>query len=138
MSQVDILSMDAKIKLTFKEDADKLPEYQEKLLDLQQTLKKETLSARVHRNLKLNITDLEDEISKIISGQQLYFYIAETAHLLEKYKKILQTPVKLSFTGKSSRNNKEKNDDYPINWSYLHNKNGLNSILITKYTINKI
>tara|TARA_B110000908_G_scaffold160938_1_gene204651 strand:- start:218 stop:1312 length:1095 start_codon:yes stop_codon:yes gene_type:complete len=110
MSQLDILSIDAKIKLTFKEDADKLPQYKEKLLDLQQTIKRETLSARAHRNLKLNITDLEDKISKILSGQQLYFYIAETAHLVEQYKKILQTPVKLSFTGKSTRNNKEKNN----------------------------
>jgi hypothetical protein len=108
MSQLDILSIDSNIKLDFQLDLDIVLTYQEKLLDLKKTIKKETLSSRAHRNLKLNITDLEEKISSILSGKKLYFYIAESAHLLEKYKEILQTPVKLNFTGKINKNNKEK------------------------------
>jgi len=109
MSQLDILSTDADIKQTFKDAEEKLPHYHEKLLDLKRTIKKGTLSTRVYKNLKLNITDLEEKIRIILSGQSINFYIAETAHLLESYKKILQTPVRLSFTGKSTINDKEKN-----------------------------
>lgn len=109
MSQLDILSIDAAIKRTFNEEAAKLPEYTEKLLDLQKTVKKQTLSSRAYRNLEENINDLDEKISSIKTGQCLNFYIAETAHLLERYKEILQTPVKLSFTGKPSKDSKEKN-----------------------------
>ena len=108
MSQLDILSIDAKIKRTFIEETNKLPYYQEKLLDLQRTDKKQTLSARSCRNLKTNISDLEEKIETLTFWQQMNFYIVETAHLIEMYKKILSTPVKLSFTGKPSSDNKEK------------------------------
>lgn len=110
MSQLDILSIDANIKNAFREETAKLIEYKDKLLDLNKTVKKRTLSCRAYRNLRENIKDLEEKISLISTGQCLNFYIAETAHLLEKYKEILQTPVKLSFTGKQSKDNKEKND----------------------------
>jgi hypothetical protein len=109
MSQLDILTIDATIKYTFKEEADKLPRYKEKLLDLQKTVKKQTLSSRAYRNLEENISELKNKISSISTGQCLNFYIAETAHLIEKYKEILQTPVRLSFTGKPSKDCKEKN-----------------------------
>ena len=42
--------------------------------------------------------------------KKLNFYIAESAYIIERYKQILQTPVKLSFTGKASRDNQEKKD----------------------------
>lgn len=109
MSQLDILSIDSDIKQSFREEDEKLPQYEVKLSDLQQTVKKDTLSVRAYKNLKINITDLEEKIEVIKSGRNINFYIAETAYLLERYKEILQTPVKLSFTGKPTRNNKEKN-----------------------------
>lgn len=108
-SHIDILSIDAKIKHDFMEESDKVPQYREKLLDLKKTGQNEILSERSLRNLNLNIIDLEEKIALILSDQQLNFYIAETAHFLEKYKKILTIPVKLSFTRKSTINNKEKN-----------------------------
>lgn len=110
MSQVDILSIDAKIKQAFTEEVYKLPNYQEKLSDLQRTLQKEKLSIRALRNLKTNICELEEKIDNLQLGQQLNFYIAESAHKIERYKKILSTPVKLSFTGKASRDSQEKKD----------------------------
>lgn len=109
MSQLDILSIDARIKKAFQEESANLSKYKEKLLDLKRTIKKQNLSTRAQKNLQSNISELEQKISDISSSNKFYFYIAETAHLLEKYKQILQTPVKLSFTGKSSRNNEEKN-----------------------------
>ena len=95
MSQVDILSIDAKIKQAFTEEVYKLPNYQEKLSDLQRTLQKEKLSIRALRNLKTNICELEEKIDNLQLGQQLNFYIAESAHKIERYKKILSTPVNI-------------------------------------------
>lgn len=110
MQQVDILSIDTKIKQAFQTEYDKLPEYEEKLLDLTTTSKYSNISARAKKTLENNISTISDNIDEIKSREKLHFYVAETAHLLEKYKKILQTPVKMSFVGKSTCNNKEKND----------------------------
>jgi DNA-directed RNA polymerase subunit RPC12/RpoP len=108
MSQLDILTIDAKIKHAFREESNKLPQYKEKLLDLHRTDKNRTFSARACRNLKTTISDLEEKIETLSSGQKMNFYIVETAHLVEIYKKILSTPIKLSFTGKPARDDKEK------------------------------
>ena len=113
MSQLDILSIDAKIKQKFKEEDGKLPEYREKLCDLEKTMSggnKEKLSYRAYRNLQSNITELKEHIYQIYMSEKLNFYIAKTGHLLEKYKNILQTPVKLTFIGKATRDNKEKHN----------------------------
>lgn len=109
MLQIDILSIDAKIQSEFQHDIEHLADYKNKLLELKKTLKKETLLSRSRRNVQLNIKELEDKINSIETGEKLNFYIAETAHLIEKYKKFLQTPVKLNFTGKFIKNDKEKN-----------------------------
>lgn len=99
--------MDMKIKLQFKEDGEKISQIQEKLADLQKTLAQSALKARVRRDLEINISQL---LEKIYSINDLHFYIAETADLIERYKKILKTPVKLSFFGKPKSDNKEKHD----------------------------
>ena len=108
MSQLDILSIDIKIKQKFKEEVEKLPEYKERLLDLEKTIK-EKLSSRSYKMLLYNITELREKIDQLSINKKLNFYIAKTAHLIEKYKNILQTPVKLNFLGRATRDNKEKN-----------------------------
>jgi hypothetical protein len=107
MSQIDILSIDMKIKQTFKEESEKLVEYQEKLLDLKKTLKMPNLQFRLIKVIEKNIAHLFEKIKNI---NNINFYLADTTHLLEKYKQILQTPVKLTFIGRSNIDNKEKND----------------------------
>jgi ribosomal protein L37AE/L43A len=104
----DILSIDSKIKESFKKKYEKLDNYNKKLKDLNETLKKSKLNPRLLRDVKKNIEEIEIIIKSINSREKYNFYIAETASLLESYKKILSTPQKLSFMGKSSRNNKEK------------------------------
>lgn len=109
MSQLDILSIDANIKEEFKLEFRKLPQYTEKLQDLTRTSSIKTLSTRASKNLQKNIQELTKKIENLSSHTQLNFYINETAVLIERYKIILQTPVKLSFTGKVSSNNEHKN-----------------------------
>ena len=108
MSQLDILSIDANIRQEFDDEYNKLDEYNEKLLDLKKTHEKNNLSIRAKKNLEQNIEQLEKQINDVSSKQKLHFYTAETTHLLQKYKKILQTPIKMSFMGVRGKKNKEK------------------------------
>ena len=107
MTQIDILNLDIKIKQQFKDDSDKIINYQEKLVDLRKTLEDFTLSSRIRKDIEKNIIYLSKKIENI---DNFNFYIAETAHILEKYKKFLQTPVKISFVGTSTNDTKEKHD----------------------------
>jgi hypothetical protein len=109
MSQLDILSIDAKIRQEFNDEYNRLDEYSKKLLDLEKTREKNNLSIRARKNLEQNIDELEKQIDDLSSQQKLHFYTAETSHLLQKYKKILQTPIKMSFMGRNRKKNKKKN-----------------------------
>jgi hypothetical protein len=111
-AQIDIVNIDNIVKETFNSELSNLQEYNSKLTDLKhtQTEYDSKLSTYAVKNLKDNIDDLEGKISDIENGKKLNFYISETIDLLEKYKNILQTPVKLSFTGPVVRNNKGKDE----------------------------
>lgn len=115
MSYKDILGLDAKIRKSFEQENDNLPIYRKNLLDLQKTSKTH-LSPHVRQNLNKNIQMLEERIHKIETCETMNFYISETAHLLEKYRVILSTPIKMSFVGKSVKNIKEKDK---IVYNYL-------------------
>lgn len=110
MSNVDILGIDAKIKRMFEDNEEKLPQHEEKLIELQKTVKNGALTFRAKKNLNTNIEDIKNKINDIKFSKNLNFYVAETAHLLEQYKKILQTPVRLNFLGRVSKFNTEKTE----------------------------
>lgn len=107
-SDLDILSIDNKIQLSFENESKKLPQHRERLEELWKTFKSPNLPSRSKIELEKSITELQDTISKIESNQGLNFYIIETAELLLKYRQILKTPVKLSFCGKPKQDDKEK------------------------------
>lgn len=108
---VDILSIDSNIKQTFRDNIEKLPQYEANLLDLQQTSKHYlSTHSTVRKDLEDNIVDVKSKIQNIKERYDMNFYIAETSYLIDSYKKILKTPVKTSFVGKEVKNNNEKND----------------------------
>lgn len=107
-SEWDILSIDSKIQLLFENESKKLPQYKERLEELDKTFHSSHLPVRSRMELGKSITELRDKIEKIESKQGLNFYIIETAELLQKYRQILKTPVKLFFCGKPRQNDKEK------------------------------
>jgi hypothetical protein len=114
MSSIDILNIDFKIKLDFSVEVDKIPHHKKILSELIETLKNID-NPKISKKIQDNIKDIENKIEKLENGFELNFYIIETSHLIEKYKKILSTPVKTSFTGRVVHVNKEKNkiiDEY--------------------------
>lgn len=106
MSKIDIINIDARIKKKYREEIDKITEYKEKLYELQKTLQT-NLSFRIKCEVQKNIKKIS---KKIENTNNLYFYISESAYLLEDYKKILQTPVKMNFLGQTSNENESKKE----------------------------
>jgi len=114
----DILLIDQKIQDSFKGEQEKLPKYQSRMKELKLTLKSlkgEDLKGKQNKakkEVEKNILELQEEIDKISDGGKYNLYLAETAELVEKFRKILKVPIKLSFMGKEKENkdSKEKKD----------------------------
>ena len=105
---IDILSVDIEIRNNFKNETEKLVEYKEKLLDIQNSLKIENIKIRERNNLVNTEKELIEHIKDVENNISLNFYTIESAALLEKYKEILKEPMKINFSGKAVKNNKEK------------------------------
>lgn len=106
-SELDILSVDAAIKEEFTREYTDQSKLKEQLSDLSKTLTK-NLPLRTQKTIQNNITTLQDQISTIDSQYNLNFYIAESAHILEKYKQILKTPIKINFMSTKEADSSEK------------------------------
>ena len=105
---VDILNIDMKIRLHFKEEEDNLQNYINKLHDIKEKLELKNIRSRVKNTLLDTEKKLIEHINDIQNGTMYNFYVTETAFLLEKYKDILNKPLKLNFVGKPMKNNKDK------------------------------
>lgn len=103
--------IDYEIKKKFEDEFIQLPLYEKKLTELKNTL--ETLNKNKSKStckLQKTIDILQNSIYDIKNKETYHFYIAETANLLEQYKKILKTPLKMNFMGKPNKINKKKNE----------------------------
>lgn len=105
---IDILDIDAKIRINFKEEENKLQSYRDKLIDIKKSLELKNIRPRVINTLINTEKELNEHIKDIENNISLNFYITETALILEKYKEILNKPMKVNFMGKPIKNNKEK------------------------------
>ena len=108
ISEVDILYINEKIYRKFDEEKEKLEEYKSKLKELTTSLEIENLKQSIKIKLEEAKKELENYVQDVENDTSRNFYTIETADLIEKYKEILNKPVKMSFMGKSSVNNKEK------------------------------
>lgn len=105
---LDILNIDHKIRNTFEDLVKKLPEYEKRLDELKKTSLNPNIPTRIKHEIDKNIASITELIDQIKTNRNLNFYISETFELLDKYKEILKTPVKLSFIGKNKQEDKEK------------------------------
>ena len=105
---VDILDIDRKICQNFRNEKNRLQEYNEKLENLRNSLKLNNIRDGIRENLIQCEKDLETYIDDLINDVSVNYYTIESAALLEEYKRILNAPVKVSFVGKSVKNNKQK------------------------------
>ena len=109
-SELNILTINNQIFENFEDEKNKLRYYKEQYENIIKSLELKNLKQRVKEALLKSKENLITHINDIENNTSLNFYITETAELLEKYKNILNCPIKLNFLGKSNKNNKEKND----------------------------
>lgn len=108
MIEQDILNIDDMIHRNFKNEEKKLPEYEQKLQEIESSLQLKNLRPRVRNSLEKSKYELYKKIIDIKNSSTYNFYIIESIDLLDKYKTILKSPMKVSFIGKPVKNNKEK------------------------------
>ena len=105
---IDIINLDIEIKNKFKDEKRKIPLYKDRLDGLKKTSDLKNIRPNILSSLEHNEKELEQYIHDIENNVYLNFYITESIVLLEKYKDILNTPMKVNFMGKVATNNKEK------------------------------
>ncbi len=108
LKEVNILSIDEKILENFRNEKDRLFEYKETLKEIEKSLEIKNLSQRVKNSLINSREELIKHVHDIETDSSINFYITESAELLEKFKEILNAPMKVNFMGKSVKKNKEK------------------------------
>lgn len=105
---VDILAIDNKIRKKFATEYKNLTRYQNNLLEIKKSLESNDISNRLKKTLQEEYILLSDRIKKLENLEKNNFYIAESIHLIEEYKKILRIPIKRNFLGRPSKGNKNK------------------------------
>lgn len=108
--KLDILSIDSEIRRRFEKEYKKLPQYKQRLSELEKTAECKELTSQCRNELDGNIENLKNTIQKIESKEELNFYIVETAECLQKYKNILKTPLKVSFIGRPKKKDSKKEE----------------------------
>ena len=109
MTEIDILNIDSNIRKKFNDEFCKLPEYKEKLGEIEFLLKNDKNSRRVKLSLKETKKKLYNCIDDLENNKKYNFYLMETIPYIEKYKDILKTPKKINFMGKQVKSDKCKN-----------------------------
>lgn len=109
-SELNILTINTQISENFEYEKNKLQEYKLQLENIDKSLELKKLKPRIKEALLKSKCNLRNHINDIENNVSWNFYVTETAELLEKYKEILNSPMKLSFMGKSTKNNKEKEE----------------------------
>jgi hypothetical protein len=110
MPDIDILDIDEKIRKKFEEEHNRLPEYQEKLETLEKSLCTEDLKRSVRTSLERAKVKLKEYVENLENNIDLNFYLIDTIPLIDRYKIMLKTPVKLDYLGRPVKNSKEKRD----------------------------
>jgi hypothetical protein len=108
MIDVDILEIDLKIIKNFEEHRMNISAYEDKKKDLEQCLLLESITQRTRNSLLESLKNLEDFLEDLRTNRTLNFYTIESAEILEKYRNILNEPLKVNFMGKAVKSNKEK------------------------------
>ena len=97
-----ILELDYKIRNILQDEINNLDNYIEKYSCINSLLDIKDLSKSSIEKVKSMLQQLTDKIENAKTQQRLDYYILETSEIINKYKDILQTPITISFTGKSS------------------------------------
>jgi hypothetical protein len=111
--QIDILSIDTKIRANFQEEYKKIPLYKDKLEKIHETIRRleeNSTNLKLLESLNISVVKLSEYISNLELQKDHNFYIMNTLPIIEEYKEILKKPIKVNFMGKPAKNNKKKHE----------------------------
>lgn len=108
MTELDILTIDARIRKSFEVEHSLLPKHSEKLRELEESLKTEHLRRSVRDVMVRARDNLVKHVEELSSLREYNLYLVEAVPFIEEYKEILKTPVKVSFMGKTSKDDRQK------------------------------
>ncbi len=89
---IDILSLDNKIKLHFESEVQKYKRYNERLLCIENILKIENLRPKILLDLLMDKKYLE---KKLVNLSNLDLYSIETSDIIHRYLTIINTPLNI-------------------------------------------
>ena len=111
-NEIDIISIDNYIKSNNKKDKELVKEFENEKEYLNNLIQKHNesyiFSEKIIKGIKDKISNLSDKIYNLDSETNFNFYIIETYEIIENYKKILEKPNKISFFGKSVKDNSKE------------------------------
>ncbi len=105
---VDIVGIDVKILQNFVQQKAGLPKLKQEMRGLRGTRNIKSLSASIKKDINRKISALEEKIDDLEGSVSHGFYLAESAPMIEAYKKILKIPQKVNFMGGRAPENPEK------------------------------
>lgn len=108
MNDVNILIIDAEIKKNFEKEHKNIDFYNNKLKDINNVLSNKDLPIHTVNTLMKDKSIINEKIDEINNSTLYNFYVSETLELIESYKKILKTPIKINFMSSNNYNNKDK------------------------------
>ena len=108
--EIDILEINSKILQNFKNEKENLPKLKERFEEISKSLENTHIRQGVKDTLQANLDDLREYIKDIGEDISQNFYTLESIDLIEKFKEILNAPMKVSFVGRVSKNNREKHN----------------------------
>ena len=91
---IDILDIDSKIIRSFDDDKCKIDDYNNRKMELEESLKLNSLTQRTIKSIQESIKELSDHIDDIRSSRTYNYYIIESAEILEKYKKSVEEKLR--------------------------------------------
>jgi hypothetical protein len=94
---IDIILIDNKIQQYFLEEASKIDKYKETLRELDLLINSDDICGSIKNKIVEEHKICKERIEDLIIMTSYNFYIVESVPIIESYKKILRTPVKISF-----------------------------------------
>lgn len=127
---IDIIAIDNKIQQYFQNESKNIAVYMNKISEIKKILDTQTnLDFQVRQKLQKSIEQYEKLIDSITNEQSYFFYMTESLPIMEQYKKLLRTPLKMVFLGSCKTDNTEKeklvNDFLQVSKKYFQLYNTL-------------
>jgi hypothetical protein len=94
---IDIILIDNKIQQYFLDESSKIDKYKETLQELDKLLNSDEIGDSIKNKLIEEQKLYKEKIEDLTNMTSYNFYIVESVPIIESYKKILRTPVKISF-----------------------------------------